>query len=99
MAAIDTPFPVTRPRYTGILEWVTTVDHKKIGALYLWTTFFFFITGGLLALLLRAQLATPDGQVLTAEQATRIVAAHGAVMRRCNYDTLLMPLAAERGAA
>ena len=38
-------------------------------------------------------------QVLTAEQATRIVAAHGAVMRRCNYDTLLMPLAAERGAA
>jgi aryl sulfotransferase len=38
-------------------------------------------------------------QVLTAEQATRIVAAHGAVMRRCNYDTLLMPLAAVRGAA
>jgi aryl sulfotransferase len=38
-------------------------------------------------------------QVLTAEQATRIVAAHGAVMRRCNYDTLLMPLTAERGAA
>ena len=47
MAAIDTPFPVTRPRYTGILEWVTTVDHKKIGILYLWTTFFFFVTGGL----------------------------------------------------
>jgi hypothetical protein len=38
-------------------------------------------------------------QVLTAEQATRIVAAHGAVMRRCNYDTQLLPLAAERGAA
>src|ERR1700737_851124 len=64
MAAIDTPFPVTRPRYTGILEWVTTVDHKKIGVLYLWTTFFFFITGGLLALAVRAQLATPDGKIL-----------------------------------
>jgi hypothetical protein len=38
-------------------------------------------------------------QVLTAEQARRIVAAHGAVMRRCNYDTQLLPLAAERGAA
>jgi aryl sulfotransferase len=38
-------------------------------------------------------------QALTAEQATRIVAAHGAVMRRCSYDTLLMPLTAERGSA
>ena len=38
-------------------------------------------------------------QVLTAEQATRIVAAHGAVMKRCNYDTHLMPLIAEHGAA
>jgi aryl sulfotransferase len=38
-------------------------------------------------------------QVLTAEQATRIVAAHGAVMRRCNYDTLATPLTAECGAA
>ena len=47
MAAIDTPFPLARPRYTGILEWATTVDHKKIGVLYLWTTFlFFFLVGG-----------------------------------------------------
>jgi Sulfotransferase domain len=38
-------------------------------------------------------------QVLTAEQVRRIVAAHGAVMRRCNYDTLVTPLTAERRAA
>ncbi len=38
-------------------------------------------------------------QALTAEQASRIVASHGAVMRRCNYDTELLPLTAERGAA
>jgi hypothetical protein len=38
-------------------------------------------------------------QVLTAAQAARIAAAHGGVMRRCNYDTQLLPLAAERGAA
>ena len=80
MAAIDTPFPVTRPRYTGILEWVTTVDHKKIGALYLWTTFFFFVTGGLLALVLRAQLATPDGQILNAEQYNAAFTMHGTTM-------------------
>ena len=35
MAAIDAPFPVARRRYNGILEWVTTVDHKKIGIMYL----------------------------------------------------------------
>jgi cytochrome c oxidase subunit 1 len=80
MAAIDTPFPVTRPRYTGILEWVTTVDHKKIGALYLWTTFFFFVTGGLLALALRAQLATPDGQILNAEAYNAAFTMHGTTM-------------------
>ena len=38
-------------------------------------------------------------QTLTAEQASRLAAAHGAVMRRCDYDTQLLPLAAERGAA
>jgi cytochrome c oxidase subunit 1 len=80
MAAIDTPFPLARPRYTGILEWVTTVDHKKIGILYLWTTFFFFITGGLLALAVRAQLATPDGKILNAEAYNGAFTMHGTTM-------------------
>ena len=80
MAAIDTPFPVARPRYTGILEWVATVDHKKIGIMYLWTTFFFFITGGLLALAVRAQLATPDGKILSAEAYNGAFTMHGTTM-------------------
>jgi cytochrome c oxidase subunit 1 len=80
MAAIDTPFPVTRPRYTGILEWITTVDHKKIGILYIWTTFFFFITGGLLALAVRSQLATPDGKILSAEAYNGAFTMHGTTM-------------------
>ena len=80
MAAIDTPFPLARPRYTGILEWVTTVDHKKIGALYLWTTFFFFVTGGLMALAVRAQLATPDGKILDAEAYNAAFTMHGTTM-------------------
>jgi cytochrome c oxidase subunit 1 len=80
MAAIDTPLPITRPRYTGILEWVTTVDHKKIGILYLWTTFFFFITGGLLALAVRAQLATPDGKILNADAYNGAFTMHGTTM-------------------
>ena len=80
MAAIDAPFPVARPRYTGILEWVATVDHKKIGIMYLWTTFFFFITGGLLALAVRAQLATPDGKILNAEAYNGAFTMHGTTM-------------------
>jgi len=46
---------------TGFWSWFTTVDHKKIGIMYGVTAFFFFIVGGLEALLIRAQLAQPDG--------------------------------------
>ena len=80
MTTAEQTFPVARPRYTGILEWVTTTDHKKIGVLYLFTTFFFFLSGGLLALAIRTQLATPDGHVLTAQQYNAAFTMHGTTM-------------------
>src|SRR6266540_37308 len=80
MATAEQTFPVARPRYTGILEWVTTTDHKKIGVLYLFTTFFFFLSGGLLALAMRTQLAIPDGTVLTAQQYNAAFTMHGTTM-------------------
>src|SRR3989337_121360 len=80
MATAEQTFPVARPRYTGILEWITTVDHKKIGVLYLYTTFFFFLTGGLLALAMRTQLAVPDGTVMTAQQYNAAFTMHGTTM-------------------
>jgi len=80
VAAIEREFPVPRTRYTGILEWIATVDHKRIGILYLGTTFFFFLTGGLLALGIRTQLATPDGQFLTAQQYNAAFTMHGTTM-------------------
>ena len=80
MATAEQTFPVARPRYTGILEWITTVDHKKIGVLYLYTTFFFFLSGGLLALAMRTQLAVPDGTVLTAQQYNAAFTMHGTTM-------------------
>jgi cytochrome c oxidase subunit I len=80
MATAEQTFPVARPRYTGLLEWVTTTDHKKIGVLYLFTTFFFFLSGGLLALAIRTQLATPDGTVLTAQQYNAAFTMHGTTM-------------------
>ncbi|MEK7861442.1 MAG: cbb3-type cytochrome c oxidase subunit I, partial [Chloroflexota bacterium] len=80
MATIERTIPVAKTRYTGLLEWVTTVDHKKIGILYLGTSFFFFLTGGLLALAIRTQLAVPDGQVLTAQQYNAAFTMHGTTM-------------------
>ena len=57
----------TRPKGgNGWRDWVTTVDHKKIGVLYGAAALFFFLIGGIEALLIRLQLATPNGTVLGA---------------------------------
>ena len=51
---------VTRPRETKRwVDWVTTTDHKKIGIMYLVLTFAFFCLGGVEALMMRLQLASP----------------------------------------
>jgi cytochrome c oxidase subunit I len=75
---------------TGFWSWVTTVDHKKIGIMYLVTAFTFFIVGGLQALLIRLQLAGPEGQVLTSDQYSQIFTMHGITM----IFLALMPLSA-----
>src|SRR3954463_13079774 len=80
MATAERTFPVARPGYTGLLEWITTTDHKKIGVMYLVTTFIFFLSGGLLALAIRTQLATADGTFLTAEQYNEAFTMHGTTM-------------------
>src|SRR3954465_13712927 len=54
-----------RPR--GWPEWPTTTDHKKIGILYLFSTFLFFIIGGVEALIMRLQLAQPNNTLVTPE--------------------------------
>jgi cytochrome c oxidase subunit 1 len=62
MVAVASPFPVPASeqlRPTGLLRWVTTVDHKDIGILYLLTSLGFFVLGGFEALLIRIQLAVP----------------------------------------
>ena len=51
---------------TGLWSWITTVDHKRIGILYGATAFLFFLIGGIEALLIRAQLAGPNGTGLQA---------------------------------
>ncbi len=65
---------------TGLWSWITTVDHKRLGILYGFTSFAFFILGGLEALLIRAQLAVPNGDVLTAEAYNQFFTMHGLTM-------------------
>ncbi len=64
----------------GILSWLTTVDHKRIGLMYLVSTITMFIIGGLLALLLRLELLHPGKDILTAPQYNQVFTLHGAIM-------------------
>lgn len=64
----------------GIKAWLTTVDHKKIGLMYLGAIVFFFFIGGVLALLLRAELWTPAKTFLDADAYNQVFTLHGAIM-------------------
>jgi cytochrome c oxidase subunit 1 len=63
-----------------IVSWATTTDHKKIGHLYLITSFTFFLFGGALALLMRAELARPGLQIVSNQQYNQSFTLHGTVM-------------------
>src|SRR3954467_194780 len=70
-----------RPKSTtGFWSWWTTVDHKKIGILYGGLALLFFIIAGTEALLIRLQLAGPNGTVLTASQYNTLFTMHGTTM-------------------
>jgi len=63
-----------------VASWVTTTDHKKIGILYIATALVFFAAGGVLALLMRAQLATPDEGFITQNSYNELFTIHGTTM-------------------
>lgn len=64
----------------GIWAWMTTVDHKKIGIMYLASVTFFFLLGGALAILLRTELWAPAADFITADQYNQVFTLHGAIM-------------------
>ena len=64
----------------GLFAWVATVDHKKIGILYLFTALFFFAIGGVEALVLRIQLARPNSSVVSPEAFNQLFTMHGTTM-------------------
>ena len=83
-----------RPRAeTGFWSWVSTVDHKRIGILYGVTAFLFFLVGGIEALLMRSQLATPNGKILSASEYNQLFTMHGTTM----IFLVVMPTAAAFG--
>src|SRR4051794_40158224 len=80
-----------RPTHpTGLWNWFTTIDHKKIGLLYTGTAFAFFIVGGIEALILRVQLGGPNGHVVSADAYNQIFTMHGTTM----IFLVVMPLSA-----
>src|SRR5205814_6606219 len=64
----------------GLLGWLTTTDHKRIGLMYLFTTLVFFAAGGVEALLMRTQLMGPDLHVLSPKAYDQVFTMHGVTM-------------------
>src|SRR5258708_31149598 len=64
----------------GIRSWLFTTDHKRIALLYLVSITFFFFIGGFYALLIRLELLTPAGDLLTADMYNKAFTMHGQVM-------------------
>jgi cytochrome c oxidase subunit 1 len=77
-----TPTAVPRRRSKGQLavKWLTTTDHKLIGHLYLITSFAFFLAAGVMALLIRAELAKPELQIVNEEVYNQLFTMHGTIM-------------------
>jgi cytochrome c oxidase subunit 1 len=63
-----------------VASWLVTVDHKRIGIMYIVTSLFFFALGGILAILMRSQLATPGEHFLTKNSYNEVMTMHGTTM-------------------
>jgi cytochrome c oxidase subunit 1 len=74
------PPPEPRRPAEGLVGWLSTTDHKRIGILYMATAFVFFLAGGLMALLMRTELAEPGLQVMTEQTYNQLFTMHGSVM-------------------
>jgi len=63
-----------------VKSWLLTLDHKRIGLLYLFSISAFFLIGGIYAALIRLELLTPEGDLLTADTYNRVFTMHGVIM-------------------
>jgi cytochrome c oxidase subunit 1 len=63
-----------------VTSWLTTLDHKRIGILYIVTSFFFFFAAGVMALLMRAQLSQANNDLVTENSYNQLFTIHGTMM-------------------
>ncbi len=83
MAVIERPAELTAPEPSfgaKVMDWLTTTDHKKIGILYIVTAFFFFVVAGIMALLIRSELAQPGLQFVSDQTYNELFTMHGTIM-------------------
>ena len=63
-----------------VASWLVTTDHKRIGILYIWTSLAFFVLAGVMALVIRLQLAQADAGIVGAERYNELITLHGTAM-------------------
>jgi cytochrome c oxidase subunit I len=85
MATYTAPVPIltahrVEPEPRGWTSWITTTDHKRIGIMYIVTTFVFFCLGGVEALMMRLQLGGPNNTVVTPQIYNQLFTMHGTTM-------------------
>jgi cytochrome c oxidase subunit 1 len=83
VAVIERPADLTAPEPSfraKVMDWLTTTDHKKIGILYIVTAFFFFVVAGIMALLIRSELAQPGLQLVSDQTYNELFTMHGTIM-------------------
>ena len=86
MASID--YPLERPKVgtkdwgfaEHMYDWVATVDHKKLGIMYIVSALLFLVIAGIMALVIRTQLALPNGHVVAPDTYNRLFTMHGTTM-------------------
>jgi cytochrome c oxidase subunit 1 len=75
--------PVEEARFsfsTHLYEWISTVDHKRLGLMYVISALLFFVIAGIMATVIRLQLAFPNGHVVDPETFNRLFTMHGTTM-------------------
>ncbi|HET9733651.1 MAG TPA: cbb3-type cytochrome c oxidase subunit I, partial [Burkholderiales bacterium] len=66
--------------YSGLMRWITTTNHKDIGTMYLWFSFIMFMVGGVMALVIRAELFSPGLQIVDPDFFNQMTTMHGLIM-------------------
>ena len=78
--ALSTVGPDARPIGERLHDWIVTVDHKKLGIMYILYALFFFVVGGVEALIMRIQLIVPHNHFVSPEVFNRMMTMHGTTM-------------------